>query len=170
MTQPAPARRKKQLVTKRVTVPGNFDRCCCEFNAGRFFEAHEWIEEIWQFERGPVRDLYKGLIQVAAGFVHISRGNQFGASRLLTTALGYLDPYRSAAGMGWDVETIARDTEDALRRVHELAPSRLAEFDLARRPLFAFDRAKLRAESVRWHAWGFDADGNAEEMEITVAE
>ncbi len=170
MSQPIPARRKKQLVTKRITVQGNFDRACVDFNAGRFFEAHEWLEEIWQFERGPVRELYKGLIQIAAAFVHISRGNPRGADRLLATALAYLEPYRPGGAMGWDVENVARDAEDALRRVREFSPSTSTRFDLARRPHFAFDPAKLRAEAVRWNAWGFDRDGIAEEMEITVAE
>ena len=169
MTQQAP-RRKKQLVTKRITVPGNFQRACNDFNAGRFFEAHEWLEEIWQQEQGPVRDLYKGLIQIAAGYVHISRRTDYGAERLLRTAVAYLAPYRPEGGMGWDIEVIAGDAEDALRRVRELTPGRLAEFDINRRPVFAFDAERLRDESKRWRAWGFDREGNTEELEITVAE
>jgi uncharacterized protein len=169
MAQPAPAHRKKQLVTKRMTVPANFASACRDFNAGRFFDAHEWIEEIWQFEHGPVRELYKGLIQIAAGFVHISRANAAGADRLLSTAIAHLAPYRPLGAMGWDVERIASDTEEGLRRVRDLSPARLAEFDLARRPLFEFDPALLPAEARRWNAWGFDPGGNVEEMEITVA-
>jgi hypothetical protein len=170
MARPVPARRKKQLVTKRVTVPADFEFACRDFNAGRFFEAHEWIEEIWQFEHGQVRDLYKGLIQIAAGFVHISRANAAGADRLLSTAIAHLAPYRPLGAMGWDVERIASDAEEALFRVGGLSPARLAEFDLARRPRFEFDPAVLRDEARRWKAWGFDRDGNVEEIEITVAE
>lgn len=169
MTQQAP-RRRKRLVTKRITVPGNFQRACDDYNAGRFFEAHEWLEEVWQQEQGPVRDLYKGLIQIAAGFVHISRQTEYGSERLLRTAVTYLAPYRPEGGMGWDIETIARDAEDALGRVRSLVPGRLGEFDLSRRPHFAFDASALATESLRWKAWGFDADGNALETEITVAE
>ena len=36
--------------------------------------------------------------------------------------------------------------------------------------LFAFDATKLPAEARRWSAWGFDADGAATVMEITVIE
>ena len=93
-------RRKKQLVYKTVTVPGNLEQACREFNSRLYFECHETLEEIWQEEQGEVRDLYKGLIQVAAGFVHITRNNHFGAKRLLTTALGYLEPYRAEGAMG----------------------------------------------------------------------
>lgn len=168
MTQQAP-RRRKRLVTKSITVPGNFQRACDDYNAGRFFEAHEWLEEIWQQEQGPVRDLYKGLIQIAAGFVHISRQTDYGSERLLRTAIAYMAPYRPGPVMGWDVETIARDAEDAIQRVRSLVPGRLAEFDLSRRPFFAFDASALAAESRLWNAWGFDPDGNPLEMEITVA-
>ena len=55
--------RKKQLVSKVITVPGNLHLGCDEFNAGLFYESHERFEEIWQYERGPVRDFYKGLIR-----------------------------------------------------------------------------------------------------------
>jgi uncharacterized protein len=168
-SQPAP-RRKKQLVYKTITVPGNYERACAEFNTGRFFECHETFEEIWQEEQGEVRDLYKGLIQVAAGFVHLTRQNHFGAERLCRTALGYLAPYRAEGAMGFDVERICHDTEDAYRRIQELGPARLVEFDLARRPYYAFDAARLPAEAVRWGAWGFDREGNPLAMEIAVVE
>ena len=170
MAQRVSGRPRKQLVSKCVTVPGNFELACRDFNAGRFFEAHEWLEEIWQFEHGPVRDLYKGLIQVAAGFVHISRSNAAGARRLLTTAIAYLAAYRPDGAMGWEVERIASDAEEALRRVVEPGPGRTREFNLARRPVFAFSHSELGAEARRWNAWGFDAEGNALEMEITVAQ
>ena len=64
-------RTRKQLVTKTITVPENLQRACEDFNAGRFYESHEHLEEIWQYERGRVRDAYKGLIQIAAAFVSL---------------------------------------------------------------------------------------------------
>lgn len=64
-----------------------------EFNQGRFFECHETIEEIWLPESGPVRNFYKGLIQIAAGLLHISRGNYRGSVRLLETGSNYIEPY-----------------------------------------------------------------------------
>lgn len=160
---------RKTLVRKQITVPGNFRLGCDEFNACRFFEAHEFFEEIWQQEDGEVRDLYKGLIQVAAAFVHISRGNATGADRLCRTGLGYLRPYRATGAMGFDVEHIARDTEAAHRRVLELGAG-LDTYDLALRPHYTFDPAILPAEAVRWGAWGFDSAGAPLDLEIVVAE
>lgn len=168
MTAPLPSRPKKRPVTKTVTVPAAFERFCADFNAGRFFEAHEWLEEVWQYERGPIRDLYKGLIQIAAGFVHASRGNRGGAIRLLATGVAYLEPYRETGAMGWDAAAIAAAAEDALRRLHESPPG-LDGFDIARRPIMAYDAEALGREAPRWNAWGFDDSGNPLEMEITVA-
>lgn len=165
-----PEVRRKRLVQKSITVPGNLARACEEFNAGLFYECHESLEEIWQEEHGPVRDLYKGLIQAAAAFVHITRGNYTGAERLCRTALGYLEPYREPGALGFDVGRIAAGLEDVCVRLHALGPERIREFDLRRRPVFAFDPAALPREAVRWRAWGFDAAGNAETKTITVAE
>lgn len=170
MATPAARRRKRRLVTKTVTVPGNLHRACDEFNTGRFFECHETLEEIWQQDHSGIRDLYKGLIQVAAAFVHIKRPNHFGADRLTRTALGYLQPYRATGAMGFDVETIAQDVEAVNRRVNELGRARIGEYDLALRPTYAFDESLLPAEALRWNAWGFDDFGNALPMEITVIE
>lgn len=165
-----PARRKKQLIQKTITVPGNFAIGCEEFNSALFFECHERFEEVWQMETGAVRDLYKGLIQVAAAFVHLQRGKYIGAERLLRTALAYLAPYRAEGAMGFDVDQISRDAEDMYARVLGAGPENLATVDISRRPYYAFDPAKLPAESRRWRAWGFDEDGHALPMTITVAE
>lgn len=163
-------RRKKQLVTKTITVPANLQLGCDEFNAGLFFECHERFEEIWQLEAGPVRNLYKGLIQVAAAFVHLQRGKFTGAERLLRTALGYLAPYRPDGAMGFDVEAICRAAEDMYSRVLAAGPDRVRSVDISRRPNYAFDLEKIPAEARRWKAWGFDDEGQALEMTITVAE
>jgi predicted metal-dependent hydrolase len=50
------------------------------FNAGYFWEAHEAWELAWIPDRhGPDRNFYKGLIQIAAGYLHARRGNRRGA-------------------------------------------------------------------------------------------
>ncbi len=40
------------------------------FNEGRFFDSHEYFEEIWRSTNPEPRDLFHGLVQVAAG-LHI---------------------------------------------------------------------------------------------------
>src|SRR5262245_3266351 len=64
-----------------------------EFNAGKFFECHDKLEEVWRGIRGPARDFFQGLIQISVGFYHLSNGNLRGAESQLTRALDNLEPY-----------------------------------------------------------------------------
>jgi len=166
---PGPVRRRG-FVTKRITVPGNLRQACDEFNSGRFFECHETLEEIWQEEPGPVRDLYKGLIQAAAAFVHVTRGNAAGAARLLRTSAGYLAPYGTEGAMGFDVAAVRDALEAASVELARIAPGAVETLSPGWQPEFRLDNSRLPAEAVRWAAWGFDTHGNALEMEITVPE
>jgi predicted metal-dependent hydrolase len=66
-----------------------------DFNAGRFFEAHEDLEPLWrQRGRSP---LLQGLILFAAAWVKVQRGNRRGARRHLEATLRYLEPLGPAA-------------------------------------------------------------------------
>ena len=62
------------------------------FDAGRYFEAHEVWEDAWRVERGDVRQLLQGLIQIAAGFHKgLVQGRPAGMLRLLSAGLTRLD-------------------------------------------------------------------------------
>jgi len=75
-----------------------FERGVAEFNAGLFYECHDTLEELWAGLRGPSRDFYQGLIQVAVGFYHLGNRNQVGAERLLSRALRRLEGYPDQYG------------------------------------------------------------------------
>jgi predicted metal-dependent hydrolase len=64
-----------------------------EFNAGKFFECHDTLEEVWRGIRGPARDFFQGLIQISVGFYHLSNGNLRGAESQLERALVNLHAY-----------------------------------------------------------------------------
>lgn len=164
--------RSRERRTRTITVPGNLAIACEQFNSGQYFESHESLEEIWQEEQGDVRDLYKGIIQVAAAFVHICRENCHGARRLLTTAIGYLAPYRDEPTvLGIDVDAFASAAEACLAEVERLCPDgRLEAFDFSLTPVLRVDDEALPADAVRWDAWGFSREGAALPMEIEVVE
>ena len=74
------------------------------FNAGKFYEAHDVLEDLGLETRGtPDADFYKALIQLAGGFVHLTMhenpkwpaaGHRLRpAYRLLGKARGYLQNY-----------------------------------------------------------------------------
>src|SRR5262249_9669014 len=50
-----------------------------QFNAGRYFEAHEIWEEIWLRSSGEEKIFYQMLIQSAVGLHHFERNNWTGA-------------------------------------------------------------------------------------------
>ena len=83
------------------------------FNEGRYFDAHEVWEEAWLTERGDVRLLLQGLIQVAAGCHKAGQGKAEGCARLLAAGLEKLEPLAAAYG----IEDFARE----LKLVHARA-------------------------------------------------
>jgi uncharacterized protein len=70
-----------------------FRRGVGEFNDGLFFECHDTLEELWAGLRGPWRDFFQGLIQVAVAFHHLSNLNAGGASSMMERALGRFRVY-----------------------------------------------------------------------------
>jgi uncharacterized protein len=70
-----------------------FRRGVAEFNDGLFFECHDTLEELWAGLRGPSRDFFQGLIQVAVAFHHLSNLNAGGASSMMERALGRFRAY-----------------------------------------------------------------------------
>jgi len=96
-----------------------FRRGVAQFNAGLYFECHDTIEDVWSGVRGPARDFFQGLIQVAVGRYHWSRGNTAGALSLFGRARKRLEAYgdrywgfdlaaQRAALLDW-CERLARD-------------------------------------------------------------
>ncbi|HEX7151170.1 MAG TPA: DUF309 domain-containing protein [Thermoanaerobaculia bacterium] len=63
------------------------------FNFHRFWEAHESWEHLWLADRTPEREFLQGLIQLAAAYYHVRRGNVRGATRLFDAGLRRLDPF-----------------------------------------------------------------------------
>lgn len=60
------------------------------FDAGEFFASHEVLEARWLITRDPFQ---RGLIILAAAFVHRDRGNLRGLTRQLAKARRYLVAY-----------------------------------------------------------------------------
>jgi predicted metal-dependent hydrolase len=107
----------------------SFEKGVGEFNEGLFFECHETLEELWSGIRGPTRDFYQGLIQVAVGFYHLGNDNRVGAERLLGRALGRLEAYPDHYG-GIDIGELRGEVTGWL-----LALNRASEGESSPRPL-----------------------------------
>jgi predicted metal-dependent hydrolase len=70
-----------------------------------FFETHEHWESVWLRAPEPEKTFLQALIQVAAAFHHLRRGNAVGAASMLKRALGRLEAYPAEFG-GVDVEAV----------------------------------------------------------------
>jgi len=99
-----------------------FEKGVAEFNAGLFFECHDTLEELWTGIRGPSRDFFQGLIQVAVGFYHLGNRNPVGAERLLGRSLKRLEAYPSEYG-GVDLGTLRAGVVEWRRRLQSEAVS-----------------------------------------------
>jgi len=66
------------------------------FNNARYWHAHEAWETLWRAAPDEERDFYQGLIQIAAGFLHLARKNRRGARNKLSEGLARLGPYAPA--------------------------------------------------------------------------
>lgn len=66
------------------------------FNGVRYWHAHEAWETLWRAAPDAERDFYQGLIQIAAGLLHLQRRNARGARNKLGEGLARLRPYEPA--------------------------------------------------------------------------
>jgi tetratricopeptide (TPR) repeat protein len=78
--------------------PGEAERLFREgialFNAARYWHAHESWETLWRAAPDAERDFYQGLIQVAAGLLHLKRRKLRGARNKLAEGLARLERYQ----------------------------------------------------------------------------
>src|SRR3954468_2668851 len=64
--------------------------------AGRYFEAHEELEQAWRAAPPEERDFYQGLVHVAVAWYQAGRGRTIGAERQLAKALRRLTAHQPA--------------------------------------------------------------------------
>ena len=100
------------------------------FNRGEYFEAHEELELAWGKETGPVRELYRGILQVAVAYLQIERQNYKGALKMFLRLRQWLDPLPDEC-RGVNVAALRAHALAARAHLEALGPDRLAEFDRA---------------------------------------
>ena len=98
------------------------------FNAGKYFEAHEALEAAWNEEKGQVRELYRGILQIAVVYLHITRWNYNGAVKVYSRSQKWLKDWPDIC-RGIYVEELRRNAEAVITEVQRLGAERLSEFD-----------------------------------------
>ena len=104
--RPLPPGRRREILAEGLAA---YDR-------GDFFLAHELLEPAWMGASDPAeRDLYQGLIKLAAAFVHGERGNPTGVRKNLIGARERLaDAVDAGRAAGIDVAAILDGIDSAL--------------------------------------------------------
>ena len=76
------------------------------WNQGLFFEAHEYLETIWQRSSGDMHKALKGLIKAAGVYVHIENNNQKSALRLGPKAFRQMKDQAHCLGFIANLDTL----------------------------------------------------------------
>ncbi len=100
------------------------------FNAGKYFEAHEELEAAWKEERGKVRELYQGILEAGVTYLHITRRNYRGATKVFGRSMKWLRHW-PAFCRGVNVAQLREDLQAAIVKVEQLGEDRMLDFDLS---------------------------------------
>jgi predicted metal-dependent hydrolase len=87
------------------------------FNQKRFFDAHEELELAWRDETQPIRDLFRGILQIGVAYYHIQHRNFIGAQKMFIRAEKWLLPY-SGFCLGINIEKLKKDTNKISRMLN----------------------------------------------------
>ena len=99
-----------------------------QFNRGEYYEAHETLEEAWNDDDTPGRELYRAILQVAVAYLQIERRNYRGAIKMLLRLRQWIDPLPDIC-RGVDVAQLRRDANKIYATLIQLGPERIDEFD-----------------------------------------
>ena len=80
------------------------------FNAGEYYAQHDAFEALWMETKGPVRELYRALLQVGVALYQAGRGNRRGALKLLLRSAQWLRELPDEC-QGLDVARLRADVQ-----------------------------------------------------------
>ena len=100
------------------------------FNAGEYFEAHEALEDAWNAEKGQIRELYRGILQIAVVYLHVTRRNYNGAIKVYERSQRWIKNWPELC-RGIYVGELRKDAETVITEVQRLGIEKISEFDLS---------------------------------------
>lgn len=98
------------------------------FNEGKYFEAHEALELAWLAEKGRVRDLYRGILQIAVVYLHATRRNYNGVIKVYGRSQRWLKDWPEFC-RGINVGQLQRDAKAVLKEIERLGTEKISQFD-----------------------------------------
>lgn len=99
-----------------------------KFNAGEYYPQHDLFEAQWVKTSGPVRDLYRAILQVGMAYYQIERGNYRGAMKMLLRSVQWLAILPDVC-QGIDVKQLREDSYRVRAALERLKPEEIGQFD-----------------------------------------
>lgn len=100
------------------------------FNRQEYFEAHELLEEAWNADHSPGRELYRAILQIAVAYLQIERGNYNGAIKMFLRVRQWIDPLPDQC-RGVNIMKLRLDAQEVYQMLQTLGKERISEFDRA---------------------------------------
>jgi predicted metal-dependent hydrolase len=85
------------------------------FNEREFFECHEVLEELWNDQQEPEKQLTQGILQIAVAYYHYLRGNYSGTCKLFHRAWPRISGFRNSADCVLDLEPFIEVVQKGLQ-------------------------------------------------------
>ncbi len=101
-----------------------------KFNAGEYYPQHDLFEEQWMHTTGPVRDLYRAVLQVGIAYYQIERGNHRGALKMLLRSVQWFALLPDVC-QGINVRQLREDSTAVRAALEKLDPAHISTFDKA---------------------------------------
>ncbi len=112
--EPPPARAVPEL----APLEDRFAEALSLFDAERYFEFHDVLEELWRDEPGPEREFLQGLLQAGVSLHKARLGQLAGARKLFVKGSQRLASF-PARHRGVEVEALLASIERWLERAEE---------------------------------------------------
>lgn len=133
------------LLTELARIPSDatlaeLDRQCDEplppeaieavrkFNSGEYYKQHDLFEALWMQEAGPVRDLYRAVLQVGIAYFQITRGNGRGALKMLLRSVQWLALLPDVC-QGIDIAQLRADAAQVRAELERVGEDGMNQFD-----------------------------------------
>jgi predicted metal-dependent hydrolase len=100
------------------------------FNKRQYFDAHEALETAWRDETRPIRNLYRGILQAAVVYLHLTNRNYPGVIKVYQRCQKWLEMWPETC-RGVSVGQLRRDLETVIAQVEQLGQNRISEFDIS---------------------------------------
>lgn len=99
-----------------------------KFNNREFYPQHDLFEEQWMETEGPVRDLYRAVLQVGVAYYQVERGNHRGALKMLLRAVQWLEVLPDVC-QTINVKQLRQDAYRVREELEHMNPDDIDQFD-----------------------------------------